>query len=291
MWKAQGVLAIGLSAGLAAVCIYQMSPTGSARAQAERSWVGVSLPSRMAAVGPEQSGVIVEMPKAEGEAVAKGDVLFRLSSEIQTLEVKHLQALVSSRLAVDKATKKLEHRRRVEERLQSLMEKEITSDAELQQVQFGLAIAKAEYDLAVFQQTLHGIKLKQAQVQLAQRTVRSPVSGLVTDWYRQPGEPAIKLEPVVQVARLDPLWVHFDCPIRDQRLFAMGGEVMVAPASDPKNKRHAEITFISMRATPSSHTFRIRLSTPNPKRDWKAGLKMLVSLSQPRATPPGGKDR
>ncbi|MHC4516102.1 MAG: efflux RND transporter periplasmic adaptor subunit [Planctomycetota bacterium] len=291
MVKVQGAMAIGLAVGLAAICICQMAPTDPARAQERRDWVGVSLPSRTAAVGPEQPGVIVEMPKPEGARVAKGEVLFRLSSEIQSLEVERLEALVGSRAAVDKAQKKLEHSRRVEQRLLRLMEKEITSDAELQEAQYARMMASAEYDQVVLEQGLQANRLKQARVLLAQRTVRSPVSGLVTDWHKQPGEPTNRLEPVVEVARLDPLWVTFDCPIRDQRLFRLDAEVMVAPALEPHNQRKAKVVFVSMRATPSSHTFRVRLSTANPARDWKAGQKMVIRIGQPNATPPAGKNK
>jgi RND family efflux transporter MFP subunit len=287
--KAYGILAIGFAGALAVMCIGHLARAGPAFAQSERTWVGVSLPSRTAKVGPEQSGVIVEMPKAEGERVAAGDVLFRLSSEIEVLNVEGLEALVNSTLAVDKAQRKLEFTTRVWERLRKLMEENITSDAELQERQFALAIAQAEYDLAVFDQTMRANKLKQAKIRLAQRTVRSPLSGLVTKWHKQPGEPANELEPVIEVASLDPLLVTFDCPVRDQRLFGLGDEVMVAPALEPYNTRTAKVVFVSMQATPSSHTFRIRLSTANPEHDWKAGLKMLVSLARPGPTPPGGK--
>ena len=289
--KAYGILAIGLAGGLAAMCIGHMTRAGAAFAQSERDWVGVSLPSRMAAVGPEQSGVIVEMSKAEGESVSEGDVLFRLSSELEALEVEGLQTLVNSDLAVDKARRKLEFAESVEKRLRELKEQEITSDAELQERQFALAVAKAEYELALFEKTMRLNRLKQAQVRLAQRTVRSPVSGLVTVWHKQPGEPANKLEPVIEVVRLDPLWVTFDCPVRDQRLFGLGDQVMVAPALAPDDKRKAEVVFVSMRATPSSHTFRVRLRTSNPDRDWKTGLKMEISPVKPSAKPPGGPDK
>ncbi len=291
MSRVRGVMAIGLAVGLAVVCICQMPPAGAAHAQGGRHWVGGSMPSRAAAVGPEQAGVIVEMPKLEGATVAKGDVLFRLSSEIEALEVERLEALVDSTAAIDKAQKKLEHSRIVEQRLLRLMEKEISSDAELQGAQYARMIAEAEYTQALLERSLQANRLKQAKVRLAQRTVRSPVSGLVVAWHKQPGEPAVKLEPVVQVARLDPLWVAFDCPIRDQRLFRLETEVTVAPALEPNNERKAKVVFVSMRATPSSHTFRVRLSTANSTRDWKAGQKMLIRTGQPSAKPPSGRNK
>jgi len=291
MSKVRGVMAIGLSVSVAVICICQMSPTGSAHAQGGRHWVGVTVPSRAAAVGPEQAGVIVEIPKAEGEKVAKGDVLFRLSSEVEALEVERLEAVVASKAAIEKAQRRFEHNRVVEKRLVELMAREIASDAELQEARNARMMAEADYQLALLERSLQAIRLKQAKVRLAQRTVRSPVTGVVVAWHRQPGEAAEKLAPVVEVARLDPLWVAFDCPLRDQRLFRMGTEVMVAPALEPNNERKAKVVFVSMRATASSHTFRVRVSTTNLARDWKAGQKMLIRIDQPSARPPAGRNK
>ena len=112
----------------------------------------------------------------------------------------------------------------------------------------------------------------------------------MTAWHKQPGEPVNKFEPVIEVARFNPIWIEFDCPILDQRYFPLGENVMVAPASDPENARSAEVVFTSMKATPSSHTFRVRLSAPNAKHDWKSGQKMLITTTgKPAAAPGKGK--
>jgi membrane fusion protein (multidrug efflux system) len=245
------------------------------------------MPSRAAAIGPEQPGVITEMPKTEGTPVAKGDVLFRLSAEIEALEVERLEALVASTLLVDRAKKKLEHAAREETRVRQLSQENVASDADLQKRELETAFARNEYQQAKLDHLILVNKLEQAKVRLAQRTVRSPFSGRVVAWIRSPGEPAMKLEPVIEVATLDPLWVEFECPIRDQRLFRLGGRVLVAPASQPDESRKATIEFVSVRATPSSHTFRVRLTTPNPDRDWKAGLKMTIRPDPASAKPDG----
>jgi hypothetical protein len=71
----------------------------------------------------------------------------------------------------------------------------------------------------------------------------------------------------------------------------MGAEVLVAPSLEPDKVRKAKVVFVSMRATPSSHTFRVRLSTANPARDWKAGQKMLIRIDQQHARPPAGRSK
>lgn len=281
------ILGTGLAIGLVAtLLVHRDGMPAPIHAQNKGGWVGVSLPSRVAAVGAEQAGAIVEMPKSEGQSVAEGDVLFLLSSGIQSLEVERLEALVKSKLAVDKARLKAEYRKRVADRFKGLANQEISSGKDFEERQFDSAMAKAEYDLAVFEHSQQTLKLKQARLRLEQRTIRSPVSGRVTAWHKQPGEPVDKFEPVIELARFDPLWIEFDCPILDQRFFRLEELVTVAPASDPENGRPATVVFTSMKARPSSHAFRVRLSTPNPKHDWKSGQKMLITRVQHHATPP-----
>ena len=66
----------------------------------------------------------------------------------------------------------------------------------------------------------------------------------------------------------------------------------MAPAAESNDGRRATVVFVSMQATASSHSFRIRLSLPNPERDWKAGQKMLITFdTSAHATPPPGKDK
>ena len=83
------------------------------------------------------------------------------------------------------------------------------------------------------------------------------------------------------VVKLDPLWIEFDCPLEDQHLFAVGAQAHVRRASATRERRAARIVHTSMRADPSSGTFRVRLELANAERAWKAGLKVWI---EPRAT-------
>ena len=92
------------------------------------------------------------------------------------------------------------------------------------------------------------------------------------------GETITRLEPVVEVIQLDPLWIEFDCPLDQEWRVQPGAEVLVSPAAIDAEPRRAVVIHTAMQADPSSHTVRVRLSLPNAKDPWRAGLKMRIAV-------------
>ena len=242
--------------------------------------VGLSLPSKKAAIAPEQSGTIVDLLVKQGDAVAKDQIVFRLSSRLQKLEAERLGALAKSDLAVRRLEFALAYAKRREERLRQLAARNIASDSDLEGRQFELQTAIIKHDQAVLD---HGQLLnewQQAKERLAQRTLQSPIKGIITEIFKQKGETADKLVPVLEVSGLDPLWVEFECPVKDHERYRRGVRVVVSPAARPNETRVGQIIYTSMKANPSSHTFLVRAAVANRERPWQAGLKMLVQLER-----------
>jgi RND family efflux transporter MFP subunit len=286
-------LSAQLSAAVALIAIGSLTSSGESssaqhqdpvrRPTARPYAVGVSRPSHVAAIAAEQAGTIVELPVAQGEVVTEGKIVFRLSSKIQQLRVDRLVTLTKSDLTVRRALAAFEHSSRLKARLAQLSEKNITSDAEIQDRELDAMLAKLKYEQSVIDQDLIKNELEQARVLLDQRTIRSPMSGVVTELFKQRGDTTEKLVPVLEVARLDPLWVEFECPVKDKALYRLDAKVELRPWARPEESREGTVVFVSMRANPSSHTFRVRVATPNKGHTWKAGLKMQIALPKQAA--------
>ena len=238
------------------------------------------MPSKRAEIAAEQSGTIVEMPVAEGEAVEQDQVLFKLSSKLQELRVQRLEALCGSSLTLRKALATLEHAETEMKRLMKLSAELVGSGKDLQDRELEAVLARLEHQQAQLDHTVTTNDMEQARVLLEQRTVVSPFSGIVTEIFKRRGETSEKLVQVMEIATLDPLWVEFECPITDENLFRPGTEVVVSPAARKNESRTGTVVYVSMTAKPSSHTFRVRIATPNKDHTWKAGLKMLVRLPE-----------
>ena len=96
--------AAGLAAVMAASPMEPPAPPPS-------TLVGITVPSKMALVSPEQAGKIVELVVRDGERVTTESVLFRLNSTLEELEVERLEALANSDLLERRAKMTLRVRR------------------------------------------------------------------------------------------------------------------------------------------------------------------------------------
>ncbi len=250
--------------------------------------VGLTVPSHLAAVAPEQSGTIIEMPALEGSRVEPGTVLYRLSDELPRLEVLRLQALVESRIEQDRAAASLSYAQKKVERVRHLSDRDVAAAAELQEVQLESELARLAVGRVDFEAAQLRNELAQAQARLDQRTLKSPLAGVVTRRFKQVGETADQLEPIVEVMALHPLWVEFQCPVSLESEVRTGGAVLVRPATGNHEPRRAEIVHISLRATPTSQSFLVRAALDNEDYSWRAGLKMVVTpgLGSAATTPP-----
>lgn len=263
-----------------------------ARAQspARTELVGLTLASHLVAVAAEQSGTIVEMPVAEGARIKQGDVLFVLSNRLQQLEVLRLRGIVESKLEHERAAASLEHARTKVERMRDLSAQQISAQASVQEVELESELARLALSKADFEREQQRIELQVAEERLTQRTLRSPLDGVVTRRLKQLGETTEELAPVMEVMALDPLCVEFECPVADEARFPIGGFVRVRQAMGDHAPRLAEITHASFRATPASHTFLVRVSMANKDYSWRSGLKVYVEpATVPGAKPPEGK--
>lgn len=233
----------------------------------------------MALVSPEQAGKIVKLEVRDGDQVTTDSVLFRLNSTLEELEVARLQALANSDLFERRAQKTLEYAEQQAQRMAELREQDINSERDMQKQAHELAIAKLALEQAQLDRHQAKNQLAQAKARLAQRTIYSPLQGIITGHFHGTGDAVERFLPVVEVMSLDPLWIEFECPIQQEHLFRKGAQVRVALARRPEDSRDATIEFISSKATASSHSFTIRASVPNEDLTWKTGLKMTVSAA------------
>lgn len=284
LWAALGV------AGLTVLDLSSPPSVASARGQDHVEFVGLTVASHLAAVGAEQAGTIVEMPVREGARVKQGDVLFVLSNRLQQLEVQRLRALADSDLEHGKAAASLRFARDKVARTQELSQQQISAKAALEEVELESELARLSLGKVDFDRQQTRIELEVAQERLAQRTLRSPLDGVVTRRFKQVGETTEQLVPVIEVMALDPLCVEFECPVVVEKKVRLGGFVRVRPAVGEHQPRLAEITHVSLKATPASHTFLVRASLANPDYSWRSGLKVYIdSVDAPSAAPPQGK--
>ncbi len=248
-------------------------------------WIGLSKPSKQVEVGAEQEGHIAEMLVAEGDVVSKGDVLFRLAREVQTLQAKRLETLAKSDVDLRRAEAELEEAELEEQRVRDLLNERIRSETDLRAAEHATRLARIMVEKVQVERTRINLEWEVAEARLAQRTVKSPIDGLVARCLYQEGDTIDRLEPVIEIVDLERLWIEFHAPVEHAELFQPGSVFQVRRAAHPGEVREAVIRHASLVADPSSQTFLTRLEMPNDKKPWRAGVKVIIEL--PTAAPGG----
>ena len=247
--------AIGIAATAVIAALGWYVPPAARIVDEETPLVGVSVASKEALVASEQPGKIDALPFVLGDRIEKGQVIFRLNSRLEQLEVERLLPIVESNLAVLRAELGLEHALQQEKRTRDLRNEQISSDADLQEKVVEVKLARLKLKQAQLEAGQARNQLAQAREKLDQRSVKSPFAGVVTQRFKSEGE---------SVER-------------------------IAPAHNPLDKRTATIVFLSPKGEASSHTFMIRAEVSNRDLLWKSGQKMLIYPPAAEITEPAAK--
>ena len=116
------------------------------------------------------------------------------------------------------------------------------------------------------------LELKRAEQILENRTVRSPVDGVVVERMMSPGESA-ENRPIVKIAKIDPLNVEIIVPVDYFGSIQVGMQAEVTPRYPGANVQRATVTVVDRVVDAASDTFGVRLLLPNPDYEIPGGVR------------------
>ena len=195
-------------------------------------------------------GVIDRVMVQRGDLIRKGQVLVKLRSEVEqaTLRLNQAQA---------------EYGKRTIERNIGLYERNL--------------ISEQEKDEIIMNNRLYGYEMAQTKAMLGQKTVRSPINGVVVDTFLDPGE-YVGEEPILQVAQLDPLYIEAVLPARYFGEIVQGSDAQVTLEEPLRTRHRAQVKIVDRVLDAASGTFGVRLVLDNPDYLLPAGLKCSISF-------------
>ena len=202
---------------------------------------------------------IKDIEVEEGDRVNQGDVLAHLLNDREQLEVARCQNLIKRAEFEYKGMKTLAD------------EKLATQDSELEK-ETDLQAAKIQYQLAL--------------VALEEKTVKSPLSGIVVKRYKEPGESVDRMEKLFDIVNIDSVYIQFylepgvidKLAVKDRisvRFPAFHGGTQVFQAA---------VSFIDPRVDAASGLYRVKLLLDNPNHDIRAGMRGEADFGKPAGT-------
>lgn len=204
-------------------------------------------------LGFRVAGKITERLVDIGERVKPGDVLARLDAVDYQLAVRRAEADLSA------ATKQVEISGLARRRAETLVEKNVSSQSQLEQAQLA-------NDQAISQKEAAQSALDQARNQVAYTDLKATQNGIVTTVSADAGQVVSAGTPVVTVAVDGEKEVQIAVPEMDIAHFKPGKAVKARFWSATDLVLDGKVREVAGSADPQSRTFAVRVSLPEDGR-------------------------
>ncbi len=214
---------------------------------------GLVQPLREVIVSSQVESLIVELAVREGDFVEQGEVMARLYSRPEELEVERARAA-------------LEMREFENQGAQNLFKDNLISEDEAMQKRIELNIAR--------------IVLEQAEEAVSRRVIMAPISGIVVDRFQEEGELVTSGDPLFELVDVATVRVQLFLSVEETRSLQVGQSLpVIFPELGSNWSTNASVEFIDPRVDPASGLMRVRLEMPNKDGILKAGLRGRLTLN------------
>jgi RND family efflux transporter MFP subunit len=260
----------GLCAALAALAL-----TMAARAAQPQACL--IEPQAVAEIGSPVIGVVEALRVERGDRVTKGQVLAVLRADVERAAVSVAHSKVQAEAEAQAAATALEFARQKLVRARDLYAQNFISAMALDQARSEVDLAEGRLAQTREQRQVWSRERDLATMQLAQRSIRSPIDGVVAERYVSAGE-RVETKPLLRIAQVDPLRVQVIVPAALYGKVAVGSNVSVTPQLPQATPVSARVTLVDPLIDAPSNTFRIQLELPNPGNALPAGLRCKADL-------------
>jgi RND family efflux transporter MFP subunit len=237
-------------------------------------------PYQEADIGSQVIGVLDRVMVERGDVVTKGQPVAQMSSEVERAHLATARIRADANADVKAAASNHEFTRKKKLRTEDLYKKNFVSQQASDQAATEDQLADMKLKLAQEQQRVAQQEYALAQAQLSQRTIRSPLTGVVVERYLSDGE-RVEQKPVLRVATIDPLRVEVIVPAAYFSKIKTGMSATVKPEVSEAEARGAKVIVVDRVIDAASNSFRVRLELPNPNYQLPSGLRCKVDFDLP----------
>jgi len=239
---------------------------------------GFTEPNREIMIAAAEVDILEKVAVSEGSWVKKGQMVAILDNSVlhAALSVAKARKNSHAQLNAAKAIKKL--RQDKLNRLLPLLQQGNAQQYEVTQARIEVESADAEVKAA--QEALYIAKLeyKKIQAQIEKRTLRSPISGIVTEVRKDRAELVGGNDAhILTVANFNPLKIIIHVPTAEALKLKQGQNLDVKFPQVDFKATTAQIRKISPITDAGSDTVKIEMRLKNPKNRIRSGVKCIVS--------------
>ena len=237
-------------------------------------------PYRDIDIASPELGTLSLVKVKEGDQVAEGQVLAVLNEEVLQAALVVAQKSMEASGKLKSAMAQLRLHEDQLSKLRSLRERGHSTDGEIAQAEAQRAIVEAQVLAVRDELAVKKADYKRIKMQLEQKRIKSPINGIVTHVYRDPGEFVSASEPViVKVVQLNPLLVVFSVPKSEAQKLTLAQEVPVEVGAG-RTKTQGVIEFVSPTADAQSGTVRVKVRISNGNGEFQSGDGCWLKIAE-----------
>jgi multidrug efflux pump subunit AcrA (membrane-fusion protein) len=280
---------------------------------------GQIAPLEQSTLAFQQSGTILRIGVNIGDMVHRGQLLATIDP--RTIEAQLAQAraqaqqysasaqgsvvgypvqVQTNEAAVQTAKANLDNAKLVFNQNQQLFRQGYVSETTLQQSQANYVQAEQTYNNSVVglrnnAVSYQNVKAQQAQAvaaaaqaqllatQLSQTYLYSPYDAVVANRLVDPGAYASPSQPVLQVARVDKVWINVNVPDEDLAFVHPGIQVTYQSSSLPGRTFAGPVQTVNLVPTAGTLSYLARLEVQNPGYVLRGGMLVNVTVTKAHA--------
>jgi len=244
-------------------------------------------PVRSIELSAREDGVIQEILVKPGQEVKKGQALVVLDTDVleaQLAEAK-AQAAQDGKIMGAEATRDLAAERVTV--LEDLASRGTANSVELDRGRSNLKIAQGALNATLQERELFQLQVRRIEVEIARRTLLSPIDGTVTDVMKDVAENVTVVQPgeepwLVRVVDLHELKATAHVPFEHCRDLKVGDSLQVRVDDQARTLAQGVIQYISPLVNPATGAREIHLIFANPDRKLLSGVPARLLVPTPR---------
>ncbi len=219
-----------------------------------------------------------------GDTITKGQHLVQLENSVEAARVKLAQLQASIVSEIENRRIKLAFSKRNLERIRELHAKKSVSSFDRDKAESEYALAKIELLKAREAHKQAQLNLKKVQSELALRTLKSPIDGIIIDNYVQIGE-SVANRPIMKLAQINPLRVELIAPTEYFGLIEKDMKVEIYPEYPANRAFKATVAVVDQLIDSASGSFTVRMVLPNPEEELIGGVNCVARFEFNKPAP------
>lgn len=225
----------------------------------------ITRPSKDPTLSFVRAGRIAEVLVKKGDVVQAGQVLVRQDDEAEQVQLEQLQAQAEDTTRIAAAQADLDQKKVDLKKYEEAKTKGVATDLEVEHAKLDVTIAQLSLRLAQFQHEQDKRKHTEAKIQVERMKLASPIAGKIEEMFVQPGESVEALEDVVQIVKIDPLWIDVPVPLGKAQGLKKGQVAAIEFIGSSSPSPKGRVVHIATVADAASNTLTVRVEAANAK--------------------------